>query len=273
MTTRSDQSAPPKRLLRLSTLLTQLKEDAVVDPATVVPAPADDPATAAAKPPEAAANPPAAAADLPGSNATAARPRRRWRRRRLRPLSNITIGEILDRTRQASFGFAAALVALISIPFFGLSTPFGLAIALTGAQLALGHDRPWLPKRVREHRVSMKTIDWLGRFVARWTAGLEHVIRPRFAFMSEGAFRRLCGLGIVLQGVGLALPLPIPGSNALFIVPILMYGIALLEADGLLIMVCHTITVAEAASAVWFWKIVSHAAYTAFVHVAPWVGL
>ena len=265
MNQRSDQPATPRRTLRLSTLLTQLKEEAVVDPATVAPAPVDDSAHAAASPTAASTVPP---------NVAAVTAQRHWRRpRRPRPRSNITIAEILDRTRQASIGFAATLIALISIPFFGLSTPFGLAIALTGAQMALGHDRPWLPKRVREHRVSMKTVDWLGRFVARWTAGLEHVIRPRFAFMSEAGLRRLCGLGIVLQGLGLALPLPIPGSNMLFIVPILMYGIALLEADGLLIMVCHTITVTEALLAVWFWKIVSHEAYGALGHVAHWIGL
>ena len=245
MNQRSDQPATPRRTLRLSTLLTQLKEEAVVDPATVAPAPVDDSAHAAASPTAASTVPP---------NVAAVTAQRHWRRpRRPRPRSNITIAEILDRTRQASIGFAATLIALISIPFFGLSTPFGLAIALTGAQMALGHES-----------VELRKLE-LDLLQAR--------VREKLAASGLDRLRRLCGLGIVLQGLGLALPLPIPGSNMLFIVPILMYGIALLEADGLLIMVCHTITVTEALLAVWFWKIVSHEAYGALGHVAHWIGL
>jgi hypothetical protein len=67
--------------------------------------------------------------------------------------------------------------------------------------------------------------------------GLERLIRPRFTFMIAGPFWTACGIGMLVQGLALSLPLPIPGSNWVFIIPIILYGIGLLESDGLLIMV------------------------------------
>lgn len=230
----SSQPAEPRRTLQLSAILVQLRDGAVPDGATAAAEASGGPTSASGA----------------GSVETAPRRRRRFRRR-AKIRSNITIGEILDRTREAGFGFIAALLALIAVPFVGLSTPFGLAIAFLAVQMIVGLHRPWLPERLRRHRVSMTTLEWLGRRLAHWTAGLERIIRPRFPFMTTGLFWTACGVGILVQGLGLSLPLPIPGSNWIFIIPIILYGIGLLEADGLLIMVCHTITVVQLALGVW----------------------
>jgi hypothetical protein len=175
--------------------------------------------------------------------------------RRTKERSNLTLGEIVDRTAQAGFGFLAAFLALVAIPFVGLSTPFGLAIGFLGAQMLVGSSRPWLPGRLRRHLVAMATLDWIDVRLVRWTSGLERLIRPRWAFLARGPFFSLVGLGIVLQGVGLAMPLPIPGSNWIFIVPILVYAIGLLEADGLLIMIGHAATTTQLALGVAFWDL------------------
>ena len=53
---------------------------------------------------------------------------------------------------------------------------------------------------------------------------------------------RLVGLSITFLALGLALPLPIPGSNMIFIVPLLAYAIGLLEGDGLWILLAHIAT-------------------------------
>ena len=175
------------------------------------------------------------------------------------PKAEIAIGEIIDRTSRAGFGFVVALLALIAIPFTGLSTPFGLTIAFVGGQMMTGRARPWLPQRVRRRRISMASLARLGQRVARWTAGLERVVRPRFPILAEGPFWIICGIAIVLQGIGLALPLPIPGSNWVFIIPIIIYGIGLLESDGLLIVLGHAITLVEVVLACWLWEVIVHA--------------
>lgn len=179
------------------------------------------------------------------------------RRRRRRPRSNLTVGDIVDRTQHAGFGFFTGFLALASIPFVGLSTPFGLAVAFGALQMVIGMKRPWLPRVVRRHTISLATLGWLSQRLSRWTAGLERVVRPRFEVLTQGPFWSLCGLCIIVQAAGLALPLPIPFSNWPFILVIVLYAIGILERDGLLVMICHTLTVVEIVLAVRFWEVIA----------------
>lgn len=149
-----------------------------------------------------------------------------------------------------------AFVAIISIPFVGMSMPFGLAIAGLAWQLFVGRKHPWLPKRVRDHHVSIKTIDLLGTRVAKVTMGMEKIVRPRFAFLTTGLMLKGLAFSILLQAVGLALPLPLPGSNWFFIFPIIIFSIALMEEDGLLALVGHLLQIVQVVVVWAFWHLI-----------------
>lgn len=151
----------------------------------------------------------------------------------------ITVGELVDKAAHSGFGFLIAVLSLIAIPFFGLSTPFGLAIALVGTQLLIGRARPWLPKRTRARALKMTMLDRVLGIVSRRLRWLAASTRERWQPLVSP---KLVGFGIVLLGLGLALPLPIPGSNMIFIVPIMVYAIGLLEGDGLWIVLAHLAT-------------------------------
>jgi hypothetical protein len=165
----------------------------------------------------------------------------------------LTLGEITDRTAFAGFGFLNLFLALVSIPFFGLSAPFGLAIAVLGAQMLVGRDRPWLPGFLRRRRAPARSIRWLSGRVARWTAGLERWIKPRLGVLTRGP---LIGLSLIVQGLGLALPIPIPGSNWIFVVPIIVYALGLLERDGALVLVGHAATAVQIVLGITFAHVV-----------------
>jgi hypothetical protein len=154
----------------------------------------------------------------------------------------ITVGELVDKAAEAGFGFLIGVLALIAIPFFGLSTPFGLAIALIGGQLAIGKQRPWLPAGARARQLSMSMLDRVLRLFAKRLRFLAASTRSRYEPLITP---RLIGLAVVLLGLGLALPLPIPGSNMIFIVPILIYAIALLERDGVWTAIAHACTLVD----------------------------
>lgn len=254
----ADPGAPPtSRRLRLSTILTRLREDAQTE-------------TGSNKPPE----PEKAAVASPDTWVApeAASPGRARRKFRLKPRhepgirTNITIGEIVDRTTEAGFGFLTAFLALVAVPFVGLSTPFGLAIAFVAAQMMAGLHKPWLPARLRRHAVSLATLDWLGTKLARSTRWMERWVQPRIIVLTRGPFWVLCGFAVLLQGLGLALPLPIPGSNWPFIAIVVLYAIGLLESDGLLILICHILSAAEVVLAVVFWEKVMEAIHK----IAAW---
>lgn len=154
----------------------------------------------------------------------------------------ITIGELVDKAAHSGFGFIVAVLSLVAIPFVGLSTPFGLAIALVGIQLVIGRARPWLPARVRQRSLSMAMLDRVLGMVNRRLRFLASSTRRRWQPLVTP---RLVGLGVVVLGLGLALPLPIPGSNLIFIVPLIVYAIGLLEADGAWLVAAHVATLVD----------------------------
>ncbi len=170
--------------------------------------------------------------------------------------SGVRVGDILDQTSRAGFGFVVALLALMAIPFVGLSMPFGLAIGLLGLQMIADRQQPWLPRRIREHEVKMKTLEWLGNRLALWAGRMERWVKPRCLMVTRPPFIAAVGVGVLLQGIGLALPLPIPGSNWVFIFPILIYAVGLLEDDGVLILVGHALTAVQIALVVVFWGVI-----------------
>jgi hypothetical protein len=234
--------AGPRRL-RLSTILIQL--DAQGRPESSVAA--SDQATSA-------------------SDARAGATRHRRRKPKVR--SNLTLGEIFDRTAHAGFGFLIAFLALIAIPPIGLSFLCGPAIAFAGVQMIAGRERPWLPQRLRRHVVTVRTLEWLSQKVARWTRGLEWLIKPRLTVLGRGPFWTLIGFGIMLEGLGLALPLPVPGSNWFFTFPILFYSIGLLEDDGVLMLIGHLFAAAHVVLAILFW----HVIYNAVADAVRWIS-
>ncbi|HMG22622.1 MAG TPA: exopolysaccharide biosynthesis protein [Kofleriaceae bacterium] len=158
--------------------------------------------------------------------------------------ANLTVGALVDKAAEGGFGFLIGVLALIAIPFVGLSTPFGLAIALLGGQLMIGRRQPWLPGRARRRPLTMTMLDRVLRLLARRTRWLARLSRRRWELVIQP---RLIGLGIVLLALGLALPLPIPGSNLMFLIPLFMYSVGVLERDGLWIVLGYVGTLIDMA--------------------------
>lgn len=167
----------------------------------------------------------------------------------------MSLGEIIDRTQHAGFGFVAALLAIASVPLVGLTIPFGIAVAALGVQMIVGLARPWLPQTIRRRQVTRASLASLSQKVTKWTGKIAGVVRERWVWMTAGPMWTICGAAMMLQG--LSLTLPVPGADGLFVVPIVLYGVGLLERDGLLVLVCHVITIVEIVLAVVMWEVIS----------------
>ncbi len=132
----------------------------------------------------------------------------------------------------------AAIVTVLALPFSlpiqipGLSTPFGILLFYNGLRVAFAR-QPALPRWVRNREIPAGTAQaMLGalRKVARFA---EKVLHPRWVQLCRHPIlHRLHGLLIAFLSILLALPLPIPMSNMLAAIPILLIGLALLEDDG-----------------------------------------
>lgn len=173
-----------------------------------------------------------------------------------RAQTHISVGDVVDRSADAGFGLLIALLALLAIPFFGLSTPFGLAIGLCGAQMLVGKHRPWLPRVVRRRQLSLAMLDRVAAMLLRRTGWLRRITRRRGERLLAGPGWVFIGLGLTLQALALALPLPIPGSNMIFLIPILIYAIGILERDALLVAIGHVTTVVNMGLLIVFGRLV-----------------
>jgi hypothetical protein len=138
----------------------------------------------------------------------------------------------------------AILLILLALPFCfvaipGLSVPFGIAICLIGARLAVGRE-PWLPHFVMHRRLSTARSAQLLTGAIKVARQLEKFVRPRLAFLHAGpGMLRLIGLGIVIASLGLMLPLPIPFSNSIPAWAVVLLAIGMMEKDGLCVLLGH----------------------------------
>jgi hypothetical protein len=143
--------------------------------------------------------------------------------------------ELVSVTRGRAYDLLLILLSLpfltpIPLPF--LSTALGLIMMLIGVRLALGK-RPWLPKRVLQHKVSGRHLIRILHAGSRLLRGLEIFLRPRLHFVhSTWIFQRITGVLILLCGALLLLPLPIPFSNVLPAGTVLLLAAGALERDG-----------------------------------------
>lgn len=162
----------------------------------------------------------------------------------------ITLEQFLAPLGERSYGFLLLLLALpnfIPVPVGGV---MGLFIVLAGLQLLCGFTRPWLPRRAREHAFARSAVE---HFLARMTplfARLERVCSPRLEQLTRRPFALLTGLLLIL--VGVLLSLPIPFTNYLFGLIVLLYAVALIERDGALLLGLWLATLAVAAVAIGF---------------------
>lgn len=140
-----------------------------------------------------------------------------------------------------------ALPFCTPIPLPGLSTPFGLVVALIGLRLALGM-QPWLPTRLLNTELPPGFFGKLIKFTHRLVNIFEKLLRPRWsAVTNTEVLRRLHALAIFIAGLALLLPLPIPFTNTFPAWAILLIACGLLELDGLFVLAGYVVFAAGVA--------------------------
>lgn len=153
------------------------------------------------------------------------------------PAEPLRLRDVLAGLGNRSFGmmlFIATLPAFIPIP--GLAGAIsGPLVMLVGLQLLFGLPRPWLPRAVADRGPHRHSLIRFRDRLAPWLDRLERVVRPR----SEGVLDiriASCFTGLLLVLLGLLLSLPIPFTNYVFGVLLMLFALALLERDGWLML-------------------------------------
>jgi hypothetical protein len=129
--------------------------------------------------------------------------------------------------------FLVSLPFCTPVPLMGLSTPFGLLVAVIGFRLML-RQQPWLPARLLDLRLPPRFLSAVLRGSRRIVAVLEWLLRPRLCVLvDQGVVHHVHGAIILCCGLLLLLPLPIPFTNFMPAVVVVLTAAAILERDGL----------------------------------------
>lgn len=152
------------------------------------------------------------------------------------PNETISVGELVDRLDSRAHGVLLLILALpMCIPNIpGISTIFGVLMIAPALGLLFGQRRLWLPKRVRGWTFPR---DGFSRALKVAIGGLERVeflIKPRLSFLTRWPMTSAVGFQTLLMA--LVLILPIWGANLSPGVTVTLTALALMQRDGLLML-------------------------------------
>jgi hypothetical protein len=177
----------------------------------------------------------------------------------------VTLGELSKKLGREGVGLMAVLCALPflqPIPLAGFGTPVGLLLAAIGIQLIRGHEVPVLPRFAAEHRLKTATVERLLSMAEKLLVFAERFARPRWPAFARSP--RLIGAGILTLALIMVVPVFVPFGNPMTAAPLALFGLALLEEDGLLCALGLAGTVAtlvyHAAFARLVWNVLKHTA-------------
>ena len=156
----------------------------------------------------------------------------------------IKLGEVIEETADRGFNL---IIALLVLPFLfpmppGLSGVLGIACLMLGMQMALGRRSPWLPKQVAKLEFPRSLSQKLLKHIRRFTVWLEKLVRSRWQQVANNFYTGRIS-GCCIAWLSILLMLPIPLTNPLPAIAILVLAIANIEADGLLMCIGYLLTV------------------------------
>lgn len=164
--------------------------------------------------------------------------------------TNVTLEWIVANLRERSFGIVMLLIALLGlVP--GLSPFVGVLLAIPAIQMIVGRSEPLLPRRLATRRLSKARLAHTLARVIPVVRRMERIVRPRWATPFEMT-KRLIGFVILL--LARTLLAPIPFSNIIPALVVMLLAFAFLEEDGLLLCIAlaaAVMSLAITAAAIW----------------------
>jgi hypothetical protein len=166
------------------------------------------------------------------------------------PDEHVSLGWLIGTLRERSFGIVMLILGLIAlVP--GASGFVGILLMIPALQMILARKGPIFPAVIARRRIPRAK---LARLIARLNPILrriEKVVRPRWQTPFE-ATKRAIGFVILLLAATLLAPIPL--SNIIPALMIVLLSFAYLEEDGIALCIAlalAAVSLAIAAAAVW----------------------
>jgi hypothetical protein len=148
----------------------------------------------------------------------------------------ISVGELVDSLDSRAHGVLLLILALpMCIPNIpGISTIFGILMIAPALGLLFGQRRLWLPRQVRAWTFPREGFNKALRVAIGGLKRVEFLIKPRLSFLTRWPLTSLVGFQTFLMAI--VLILPIWGANLSPGVTVTLTALALMQRDGLLML-------------------------------------
>lgn len=152
---------------------------------------------------------------------------------------DISLGELMRVLQERGFGLLMLVLVLpncVPIPIPpGFSTILSVPLLFLALQMLVGKEVPWLPEWLKRKTIKRATLALMVAKIAPRLKVVERLLRPRFAFFESNAGERLIGLFWLIFALSISVPLPM--TNFVPGVGILLMSLGLLSRDGLVILI------------------------------------
>jgi len=117
----------------------------------------------------------------------------------------------------------------------GTSAFFALPILIVSTQMVFGRSSPWFPARLNRRGVKKQELQRLISKIEWLELRVERIFKPRLAALTGPGATRLIGLVSFLLALVAAIPVPL--FHVAPAAAILLFGLALIYRDGVLVIV------------------------------------
>jgi hypothetical protein len=157
-----------------------------------------------------------------------------------------SLKDLLSSMGDRSFGLLLLLLAIPSLlPVPGLVSLFGTGTFLLGGQMLIGRRMPWLPRPLRRMEFRQRHLSRLLDRLEPYWRRLLPLAHPRAGWLAIGRGEHLVGLFIMVMAAIIIVPLPL--TNELPALSLILLALALLQRDGLLVLAAYLFGALSAA--------------------------
>lgn len=150
----------------------------------------------------------------------------------------VSLGSLRDALGDRGFGlllFVFSVPNLIPVNIPLLSAVLGVPLVLLAAQLSYGRHKPWFPDWLTRQSVSRASFETVMLKSLPYLERAERFLRPRLEKLLSWTGERLVGAFLLVLAI--VLTMPIPFGNWLPAFAISIIGLAIVEKDGVAVLI------------------------------------
>ena len=151
---------------------------------------------------------------------------------------SITLFEIKNAIRERGFAILMLVFAMpLSIPLPvppGLTTVASIPLLLFSVQIMVGVKAPWLPQWLGNKSIKRETLATIVEKTSPILKKLESVTKPRFHILTRCLSGKAFGILSLLCSLSIAIPLPL--TNFIPAIGIVLLSLGLLNNDGAIML-------------------------------------